>query len=85
MITDFHTHAFPEALAERAIRTLEAETADVKARLDGRISSPEYILFGTDSPWQDHTEALARFRALGLGPRLEEMILSENAGRLLDA
>jgi hypothetical protein len=38
-ITDFHTHAFPDALATRAIRALEAETDRVKARLDGRISS----------------------------------------------
>ena len=39
MIIDFHTHAFPDSLAERAIRTLEAETDNVKARLDGRLSS----------------------------------------------
>jgi hypothetical protein len=39
MITDFHTHAFPDSLAERAIQTLEAETDGVKARLDGRVSS----------------------------------------------
>ena len=39
MITDFHAHAFPDALAARAIRTLEAETDKVKARLDGRVAS----------------------------------------------
>ena len=38
-ITDFHTHAFPDSIAERAIRTLEAETDRVKARLDGRLAS----------------------------------------------
>ena len=38
-ITDFHTHAFPDPLAERAIRTLEAETVAVQARLDGKLSS----------------------------------------------
>ena len=38
MIVDFHTHAFPDALAERAIPALEEE-ADVKAHLDGRVSS----------------------------------------------
>lgn len=37
-IIDFHTHAFPDALAARAIRTLE-EKADIEARLDGRVSS----------------------------------------------
>jgi predicted TIM-barrel fold metal-dependent hydrolase len=46
---------------------------------------PEYLLFGTDSPWQDHVEALARLRALGLGARLEQAILSGNANRLLPA
>jgi uncharacterized protein len=39
VITDFHTHAFPDPLADRAIRTLEAETDGVKAKLDGRVSS----------------------------------------------
>ncbi len=38
-IIDFHAHAFPDALAGRAIRTLEGESAAVKARLDGRLDS----------------------------------------------
>lgn len=38
MIIDIHTHAFPNKLAERAIPALEKK-ADVKAHLDGRISS----------------------------------------------
>lgn len=37
-IVDFHTHAFPDALAERAITTLEEE-GGIKAHLDGRVSS----------------------------------------------
>ncbi|MFN3395515.1 MAG: amidohydrolase family protein [Thermodesulfovibrionales bacterium] len=37
-IIDFHTHAFPDGIAERAISTLEKE-GKIKARLDGRISS----------------------------------------------
>jgi predicted TIM-barrel fold metal-dependent hydrolase len=37
-IVDFHTHAFPDALAERAIKTLEEE-GGIKAHLDGRVSS----------------------------------------------
>ena len=37
-VIDFHTHAFPEALAARAVPMLE-DAADVKAKLDGRISS----------------------------------------------
>lgn len=39
MITDFHTHAFPDAMAERAIKTLQAETDKAVAHLDGRVSS----------------------------------------------
>lgn len=38
-IIDFHAHAFPDALAGHAIRTLEAETDAVKARLSGRIDA----------------------------------------------
>lgn len=37
-IIDFHTHAFPDEIAERAMKTLEKE-GGIKARLDGRISS----------------------------------------------
>lgn len=41
-IIDFHTHAFPDALAERAVQALLEEGRkkyDVRAYLDGRISS----------------------------------------------
>ncbi len=37
-IIDFHAHAFPDAVAERAIPHLEAE-GNVKAALDGKLSS----------------------------------------------
>lgn len=37
-VIDFHTHAFPDALAERAIPQLEQE-GGVKAVLDGKVSS----------------------------------------------
>lgn len=37
MITDVHTHAFPDSLAERAIRTLEADSKGVKACLNGTV------------------------------------------------
>lgn len=39
MITDFHTHAFPDSLAERAIRRLQEDNFSAKAVLDGRVSS----------------------------------------------
>ena len=38
-IIDFHTHAFPDALAERAMAQLLAETDQVTAFLDGKLSS----------------------------------------------
>lgn len=37
-IIDFHTHAFPDELAERAIKSLEIE-GDIRAFHDGRVSS----------------------------------------------
>jgi hypothetical protein len=37
-IIDIHTHAFPDALADRAMKQLLSE-GDVKAYLDGRLSS----------------------------------------------
>ena len=37
-IIDFHTHAFPDNLAEKAIKTLEEE-GGIKAHLNGKISS----------------------------------------------
>lgn len=37
-IIDFHTHAFPDALADRAMKSLE-HGASTKAILDGRLSS----------------------------------------------
>jgi predicted TIM-barrel fold metal-dependent hydrolase len=39
MIVDIHTHAFPDAIVAKAMRTLLAETVDVTAHLDGRVAS----------------------------------------------
>jgi len=44
----------------------------------------EYVLFGTDSPWQDQSAAVRQLRDLDLGPDWERAILSGNAARLLD-
>jgi predicted TIM-barrel fold metal-dependent hydrolase len=38
MIVDFHTHAFPDALAPRAMKTLLAEAPQVRAYLDGTVA-----------------------------------------------
>ncbi len=44
---------------------------------------PEYLLFGSDSPWVDQTEYLARLKTLSLDPQLLTNILSHNALKLL--
>lgn len=44
---------------------------------------PDCLLFGTDSPWSDQAESVARLKALGLGEELERRILGENARALL--
>ena len=46
---------------------------------------PEYILFGTDSPWTEQQKTLALLRELHLGEEKEELILRENALRLLNS
>jgi predicted TIM-barrel fold metal-dependent hydrolase len=55
-----------------------------RARRMFRNHPPDHLLFGTDSPWQEQSAALADLRALNLGERLEHATLSENASRLLD-
>ena len=62
--------------------SLEELTADRARSLLSRHPA-QYILFGTDSPWQDQSAALARLRALGFGARWESAVLEENAARLL--
>lgn len=43
----------------------------------------DYLLFGSDSPWEDQATAISQVRELGLDRRLEEKILGGNARRLL--
>jgi predicted TIM-barrel fold metal-dependent hydrolase len=45
---------------------------------------PEYLLFGTDSPWTDQATTLKMLGKLGLPDELFEKITSGNARRLLD-
>ena len=45
---------------------------------------PDLILFGTDSPWQDQKQELARLRALITDETDLEKIISLNAGTLLN-
>lgn len=44
---------------------------------------PEFLLFGTDSPWDDQKRALGHFLALKLPESLKEKMLETNARRLL--
>lgn len=43
----------------------------------------EYLLFGSDSPWADQGQEIAKLKRLGLDEELERLILSGNAERLL--
>lgn len=44
---------------------------------------PEYMLFGTDSPWAGQKETIGQVRQLQLGPERERLLFGENAARLL--
>ena len=48
-----------------------------------RKFGPHRVLFGTDSPWDDQAQAIARIRALPLTPEEREAILGGNAVKLL--
>ncbi len=46
-------------------------------------TDPSHILFGTDSPWDDQAKAIRDIMELPLSDKLKEMIMHENAERLL--
>ncbi|MDX9714985.1 MAG: TatD family hydrolase [Dissulfurispiraceae bacterium] len=64
-----------------ALEFIEKETASDMIRNHPK----EYILFGTDSPWTEQDETLDKLMSLGLGPEYEQLILRDNALRLLDS
>ena len=43
----------------------------------------DHVLFGSDSPWEDQELAIAQLKGLDLGQELENLILRENAVKLL--
>jgi len=45
----------------------------------------EFILFGTDSPWTEQQKTLSLLRGLHLGKEKEDLILRENAIKLLNS
>ena len=55
------------------------------ARKAIRVFDPTHIFFGTDYPMWEPGEELRRFLSLGLGDRLNEMILGENFEAFLRA
>jgi predicted TIM-barrel fold metal-dependent hydrolase len=46
---------------------------------------PEYLMFGSDSPWSDQKNSLDLLRALGLEPELFQRITRDNAELLLSS
>mgnify|MGYP001053860926 FL=1 len=44
---------------------------------------PEYMLFGTDSPWEGQRETIEEVRRLDLGQERERLLFGDNAARLL--
>lgn len=55
------------------------------ARKAFKVFDPTHIFFGTDYPMWDPEEELERFFSLGLGDRLNEMVLGENFENFLRA
>lgn len=55
---------------------------DVLAAMLAR-HDPRRLLFGTDTPWQNQTQELERFRGLPLTPEALELALSTNALRFI--
>lgn len=43
----------------------------------------EYVVFGTDSPWEDQAAAVDKAKSLELGPERERLMFYDNAARLL--
>jgi predicted TIM-barrel fold metal-dependent hydrolase len=58
--------------------------SDDKARYFFKTHPADYLLFGSDSPWDDQAKAIAYLRSFKLGQELEEKILFKNAARLLE-
>lgn len=79
MIIDFHTHAFPDAVAAKSIPALAEEQA---ARMLNAYPA-DYLLFGRDSPWDNQSEAIQQLKKMNLNPERVNRILGQNGERLL--
>ncbi len=56
--------------------------AEAKAFIEQH--GPQYVFFGSDSPWADQAQTLADLRGLGLSPDALRQIEGENARRFLN-
>ena len=91
MIIDFHTHTFPDNIAEKALKKLSDSSRAVpytKGTASSRFefmkeAGIEMILFGTDSPWSSQKEYVDKINSLDFTDKEREMIFSENAKELL--
>lgn len=63
--------ALPFLSTKQAVRMFQAHPSD-------------YLLFGSDSPWDDQKGAISRLKKIGLGSLLEDKILCKNGCRLLN-
>ena len=66
---------------ETSFSITEARQDEFRRILDNH--SPDYFLFGTDSPWLDQKEELNAWKALDIPEELKEKIFFKNAERLL--
>jgi uncharacterized protein len=66
---------------ETSFSIREAKTSEFRQILDNH--SPDYFLFGTDSPWLDQKEELDAWKELDIPDKFKEKIFLKNAERLL--
>jgi len=66
---------------ETSFSIREAKRSEFRRILDNH--SPDYFLFGTDSPWLDQKEELDAWKELDIPVEFKEKIFSKNAERLL--
>ena len=80
MVTDFHTHAFPDGLAERAVQTLQQEKYAGGAVLDGRASSllasMDRAGIGRSVIWSGRV-AEAGLKGIKLHPYFQQFVLDD--------
>ena len=69
MLIDFHTHIFPDRIAEKTIKSL------------GRLAG---VQAATDSPWSNVMVGIEYINNLSISGEAKKQILGKNAIRLLN-